>query len=234
MIVGVLIALGIGTSLAGEYGPAVEGEWVVAEAELPEDSGVGGCSGTYLQDGVLLPDLPLFYTRIVPDAAWGTQEMVDLIVESTRHVRWLMPDASTVIIGDLSTRYGGFLSGHKSHRGGVDADIGIYRKGRWQPSNRFDDLNPKDFDAEANWLLISTMLQTGKVDMILLDKSLIETLRTYTVKAGLLSTEEADQIFIREGGNTHWDRTGVVRHAPGHKSHLHVRVLCADGSKAGN
>ncbi len=233
MVLALLLTLGTQSTFAGEYGPAVEGEWVVVDAEMPEDTGLSGCSATYLQDGVVLPDLPLFYTRIVPDAAWGTQEMVDLIVESARHTRWLMPDASPIIIGDLSVRYGGFLSGHKSHRGGVDADIGIYRRGRWQPTNRFDDLSAKDFDPEANWLLISTMLQTGKIDMILLDRSHIATLRSYTVKSGLLTAEEADYIFVSDGGSAHWERTGVIRHAPGHKSHLHVRVLCGDGSKAG-
>ena len=234
MIVAALIALGIGAASAGEYGPSAEGEWVVAEMETPEDSGTGGCSDLYLKDGVQLPDLPLFYSRIVPEATWGTQELVDLLVESTRHVRWLMPESSTIVIGDLSTRYGGFLQGHKSHRGGVDADVGIFRKGAYQAPNHFDDLSPSEFDAEANWVLISTMLQTGKVDMILLDRSLIQTLRSYTLKAGLLTVEEADRIFIPDGGSNSWGRSGVVRHAPGHRSHLHVRVLCSDGSKSGN
>lgn len=232
---GLLVSM-IFAANAGEYGPSVEGEWVVTEAYLPdavsnrEDTGVDGCSSEYLEDGVQLPDLPLFYKRMVPNSAWGTQEMVDLIVETSRHMRWLMPDADPILIGDISNRHGGYFSGHKSHRAGIDADIGLYWKGGEQTGN-FTEVPPSQFDAEANWAMMSTMLQTGKVDMILLDRSLIAVLKDYTLSAGLLTAEEAAQIFPGEGRGT-WTSSGVIRHAPGHSGHMHVRTLCSDGSRA--
>lgn len=220
------------SAFAAEYGPSVEGEWTPSEPAAAEDSGVVGCTDQYLHDGVSLPDLPLFYIRTQPVHSWGTQEMVDLLVETGRHMSWLMPNASTLVIGDIASERGGFLSGHKSHRGGVDADVGIYKTGGWQNNRGFTTLLPSELDVVATWTLISSMLDTGKVDMILLDRGHIARLRAYTLKAGLLTDAEADRVFPHEGSRGSWADTGIIRHAENHKDHLHVRVLCADGSKA--
>ena len=204
---------------------------MVAEASGPADTGVVGCSDQYLQDGTQLPDLPLFFNRTVPDHAWGSREMVEVIVDTSRHMRWLMPDADPITVGEISAKKGGVLYGHKSHRGGVDADIGIYKVGGHQNPHQFDAPGPGEFDVEANWMLMSTFLDSGKVDMILLDRGLIAKIRAYTLRAGLLTEEEAGQIFEVDNQDR-WSGVGVVRHAPGHEDHMHVRVLCPDGSKA--
>lgn len=225
-------------ALAAEYGPLEEEDVLPNSGQIPDAAETGdtgapvGCADSWLQDGVQLPDMPQFFNRMTPNAAWGTQEMVDLIVETAQHMRWLMPDSSRIAVGDISQRRGGFLSGHKSHRGGVDADIGIFRVGRSQPSNRFDTLRSHEFDVEANWAMISAMLETGKVDFILLDRGHITRLKAYTVQNGLLTPEEADRIFPPEGSRRVWQDTGILHHAPNHADHVHVRVLCADGSKA--
>lgn len=222
------LAAGFGPSLEGLSGPPEDTEAV----DTGDTAGPAGCSDQYLQDGVQLPDLPLFYNRIVPDSSWGTQNMVDVLIQATRHMRWLMPSASKIVIGDISHPHGGVFEGHKSHRGGIDADVGIFKVGGWQSPHGFTDLSPDEFDVEANWALISTFLETGKVDMIFLDRGLIARLKAYTLKTGLLSTEEADRIFPPEGSRSSWENIGVVRHAPGHTGHLHLRVLCSDGSRA--
>lgn len=219
-------------AFAAEYGPSMEGDVVVAEAVQPSDTGVVGCSDQYLHDAVLLPELPLFFRSVQPNHSWGTQEMIDVIVDTARHMRWLMPEADPITVGDISARRGGFLSGHKTHRGGVDADLGIYSTGGKQNPRGFDQLGASDFDVAVNWMYISTLLDTGKVDMILLDRSHIARLRAYTLRTGLLSEEEASQIFPQEGTRGTWANTGFVRHAPNHADHIHLRVLCSDGSKA--
>jgi murein endopeptidase len=219
-------------ALGAEYGPTVEDELVLDEPPAAVDTGATGCTDLYLQDGVQLPDLPLFFVRTQPDSSWGSQEMVDLLVESARHMAWLLPESSPIVIGDISQEHGGFLSGHKSHRGGVDADVGIYRRGARQNPRGFDTLAPSELDVEATWALISTMLDTGRVDMILLDRSHIARLREYTLRAGLLTPAEALDVFPAEGTRGTWEKSGIIRHAQDHKDHLHVRVLCSDGSKA--
>ncbi|HNC95016.1 MAG TPA: penicillin-insensitive murein endopeptidase [Myxococcota bacterium] len=224
------------TAAAAGFGPSLEGFPLVpsgvGSVDSADTAAKVGCSGQYLQDGVQLPDLPLFYERVTPGSAWGTPEMIELLVETSRHMRWLMPEASKLVIGDISQQHGGVLEGHKSHRGGVDADVGIFRTGGWQSPRGFTDLYPDEFDVEANWALISAMLETGLVDMILLDRGHINRLMAYTLRTGLLTPAEVARIFPDEGSRGSWELSGVVRHAPGHTGHLHVRVLCSDGSKA--
>lgn len=220
---------------AAEFGPSLEGEVVPVEVDNAEqgggsDTGAVGCSDQYLESGVQLPDLPLFFTRGNPESEYGSAEMIDAIVAATRHMRWLMPEASPVTIGDISHERGGFQSGHVSHRGGVDADVGIYATGAKQNPRGFDTLS-SNFDVVANWALISAFLDTGNVDFILLDRAHIARLRAYTTKAGLLTEAEAEEIFPSDPHP--WDRTGIVRHASNHDNHMHVRVLCSDGSRAG-
>lgn len=218
---------------AGEFGPTAEFEVLTDTSEAgsrrESDTGAVACSDQYLTDGVLLPDLPLFFTRQNPGAEWGSDVMIEAIVSVTRHMRWLLPDASPISIGDISREHGGALSGHVSHRGGVDADIGIYSTGGKQNLRGFDTLG-SNFDVEANWALIAALLDTGTVDFILLDRAHIARLRTYTLLAGLLTEDEVEEVF--PSGARSWERTGIVRHAVNHDNHLHVRVLCGDGSKA--
>lgn len=226
------------TAFAAEYGPALEGQVLATEMALPDsalsgDTGAGGtCSDQHLQDGEQLPDLPLFYVRAQPHGSWGSAAMIDLLVEAGRHMSWLLPQASPFVVGDISTQRGGYLAGHISHRGGIDADVGIYRRDGWQHSRGFTLLAPSELDVEATWTLISTMLATGNVDFILLDRRHIDRLYAYVLSAGLLTESEAARIFPVEGSRFAWEYTGVLRHAPHHQDHLHVRVLCGDGKRA--
>lgn len=222
--------------LAMSYGPDLDGSlpspetW--EEGIDSSDTGLGGCSGQLLANGVQLPNQPDLYFRMQPDHTWGTAEMIDLIVAAGWSMELTMPEASPFLIGDISSHHGGALYGHRSHRGGVDADIGIYRRGGVQSANEFVDLTPADLDLRATWTLMDSMLQSGMVDYILLDQSHIRALKAYTVRTHQLTAFEADQIFPEPNTPGLWERTGIVRHAPSHRDHMHVRVLCPDGTKA--
>jgi murein endopeptidase len=220
------------TASAAEYGPALEGEILATESSAATDTGYGsGCSDQFLENGVQLPDLPLFYHREQPNTEWGTAEMIDLIIEAGRHMSWVMPQASPFVVGDISSERGGYAAGHISHRGGVDADIGIYRTGGWQNTRSFTRLAPSELDVAATWMLMSTFLASGNVDFILIDRGHIAKLRAYVLANGLLTPEEAARIFAPEGHG--WESTGTIRHAPNHQDHMHVRVLCSDGTRSG-
>lgn len=203
-------------------------------AARPADTGVWtGCSDQALAEGVRLPDLPFFYHRIAPDNTWGTQTLVDLVVDAGRHMSEAAPKASPFTVGDLSHRFGGYNAGHRSHRGGVDADIGLYALGGLQRPNQFTELAPSQLDMPATWEMIRFFLDSGRVDYILLDRSLIAAVSSWTVGQGILSQEEANGLFLVNPVGDDWSRTGVVRHAPGHRHHLHVRALCPDGTRPG-
>lgn len=219
-------------AFGAEFGPTLDGEWLATDAPAEEDSGGFGCSDQYLRDGIQLPDLPLFYRRGNTDNEWGSREMVNLLVDAGRHMSWLMPGASPFLVGDISRERGGYNAGHITHRGGVDADVGIYAKRAHQNPRGFMTLAPSELDVEATWALMSTFLDSGLVDFILIDEGHIRVLRAYTLRAGLLTEEEAARVFPPDGVR-YWEYTGIVRHAPNHRDHMHVRVLCGDGTRAG-
>ena len=185
------------------------------------------CSTQVLHNGVQLPEMPALYSIWSADKAWGTMEMVQAVVSASEEMAWLMPSADPLIIGDISVRGGGHLSGHKSHRAGVDADIGIFTTGGSQPHHSgFINVTPSTMDYEANWLFWRSLLETELVDRILLDQSLIDAMRRWTIETGELTEEEAFEIFPPRGTPRLWSRTGIFQHATGHQNHIHLRVLC--------
>jgi len=191
----------------------------------------GGCTDQVLEDGVQLPENPYLYQLLNPDTAWGTPDLVDLVVDAAARMKELLPFGSPFVVGDLSARSGGVLPPHKSHRGGIDADIGLYRGGAWQPRGILP-FPATDLDVAANFMLLSTLLTSGRVDIILLDRAHIATIRSWAVSSGILDAQGADLWFPPAGSRYEKQGIGVVRHAPGHDGHLHVRVLCADGGRA--
>ena len=204
------------------------GPWLNEALPAPMDSAeqrLGTCPKSHLSNGVQLPAAPDLYKRWHPDKAWARAEMVEAITRVSEEMAWLMPEADPIVIGDISTRYGGVLEGHKSHRAGVDADVGLYWGNGRMHKGGFRDVSASELDLEANWLLIRSLLDTGLVERILLDQRLINALRAYTIASGELTEDEAERIFPL-GYTRMWTHTGVVHHAPNHKEHLHLRVLC--------
>merc|ERR1711907_803668 len=79
------------------------------------------CSKRKLVDGKQLP--PSKNYRIMNEKkVWGTPQMIEALTIATEELAWLAPDADPLAIGDISKKGGGKLRGHRSHRGGSDAD----------------------------------------------------------------------------------------------------------------
>lgn len=226
-VLSILFALALSPAQAQQRGPSPDALVpeplpVTASRALPETV---ACEEGSLRGGVQLPELPELYVLLNPDHAWGRPELIEVLLTGAEAVERLLPDADPITVGDLSTRYGGPLSGHKSHRGGIDADVGLFWHDGSQPHAQFVDGASRELDMQANWLYIQAMLDTGLVDRILLDQSHIEALRSWTINMGELTPEQAWAIFPAAGSRT-WAMTGVVVHASNHRDHMHVRVLC--------
>jgi murein endopeptidase len=54
---------------------------------------------------------------------WGTCRVVKLVVDLAADFRRDHPDAPRLLVGDLSKRRGGPVSGHASHQRGLDVDV---------------------------------------------------------------------------------------------------------------
>ncbi len=226
---------------AGPFGPSLdegdEGSYVMADDSAVDDAadtGVGGgssCDLFHLADGVQLPDNPALYTIWDARNAWGTPRLIDVLTDVSEEMLWKVPDADPLMIGDMSRRGGGYLHGHRSHRGGLDADVGIYSGHAQQSTTGLRTVAVSDLDLDTNLTFVLTLLGTGEVERILLDRGHIAALRRYAIDSGRLTEEEAHRIFILPGDGldvSPFSLDGVVHHVPGHKHHFHVRVRCGD------
>lgn len=78
---------------------------------------------------------------------------------------------------------------------------------------------------QSTWILVRALLDTDQVQFILLDQGHIERLRAYATGELGLDAETVEAMFPPPLRTAKWTERGVVRHAPNHKSHLHVRLL---------
>lgn len=170
-----------------------------------------------------LPDGEGLYVRYNPRTTWGTPLLNQTLQSVATTMSWQFPRHEPLLIGDMSARYGGPLYGHRTHKRGVDADIGLYRKGGAQPLDGFVDLATDELDLDANLTLIRTLIDTGNVSYILLDQRHIWALRVHAL-ANAYPREWVDEVLPARMTPLHLTDHGVVRHAPNHRSHLHVHV----------
>jgi murein endopeptidase len=155
--------------------------------------------------------------------AWGTPLLVGTLLSVSERLAWDHPHWDPITIGDMSRRGGGPLFGHKTHDLGIDADLGLFVDGGRQQDG-FLDVRPDDLDVAATWTLVNALLDTGNVQFILLDQRHIDRLRSYALDELGLDSLEVDAILVPPSTRLGWAQRGVVRHAPNHRSHLHVRV----------
>lgn len=197
--------------------PVVDGEVVdVFGEELPE------CHpGRY--ELAQLPEAPFLWYRLRPDRAWGTPALLTAIEQAATRVATLYPTAPPLLVGDLSSRSGGPLPPHRWHFDGRSADIGLF--GDIDPvyawGAGFPLMPTRRLDLPMTWALVESLLETGAVEHILLGQRHIDALRTWVVETGRRTADEAAEIFPEQGF-----LGGVVRSAPHHDDHLHVRVGC--------
>ncbi len=174
--------------------------------------------------GWQLPSADGLYERWDPRRSWGASHVVAALQEVAHRVAFELPLADPLMIGDISRRGGGRMPGHRTHDKGIDVDVGLYMTDQRQPLGGFLDLRPHQLDVHANWVLITALLDTGQVQHVLLDQGHIDRLRRYALDEVGLDEASVDRIFPPRGTRIRWQETGVVRHAPNHRSHLHVRL----------
>jgi murein endopeptidase len=117
-----------------------------------------------------------------------------------------------LLLGDISAPRGGCLSGrggrrgHKSHTTGQDVDVGYLtpRENQASPEGFH-----RGFDAKTNWWLIKELFKNpyACVKVIFLDRRNIKALSKVA------------------WGDPDWKTFGrYIRHVPGHRDHMHVRI----------
>jgi murein endopeptidase len=179
-----------------------------AAIEWAPSAPVGRPNRGRLVNGVRLPAEGLHFTtwdgprRTGPNRSWrrwGTGRLVSMVLTVSRDYAAANPEASRILVGDLSRRYGGDFGrryggdGHASHQNGLDVDI-------WYPR--------KDGAEVAPTTLAS------------IDRELAQDLLNRFVAAG------AEYVFVgdRSGLRAPKGKSEVVRVWPNHNDHMHVRL----------
>jgi penicillin-insensitive murein endopeptidase len=167
-----------------------------------------------LINAVQLPQSP-FWERVAPYAAWATTETVNYLTAALTKVHATFPNTEKLYVGDISAERGGYLAPHLSHQSGRDVDISFfYRK----DAGWYRRANADNLDRERTWAFVRALITETDVRFILIDRSLHPLLREYAESIGE-DRDWLDQVFRGTG----LLRGAVIRHAPGHATHLHIR-----------
>lgn len=157
---------------------------------------------------------------------FGTDRMAALLEWVGREVsqKYSSPVYSKthVLIGDISAPRGGCLcgsggrKGHSSHTTGQDADIGFLTpfSGKESPSAFHTH-----FDGSTNWWFIKKIFKNPFVciRIIFLDRRHIRTLSK-------VARRDPEWVIYRK----------YLKHMPGHKNHMHIRIGKASGNPGCN
>lgn len=145
---------------------------------------------------------------------WGTDVVVRSIERAVREVRRCFAETPKLYVGDISRQTGGWLRPHKSHQSGLDADVGYYYT---NGSAWFQHATADNLDVARSWAMMVSLIEGGHVEVMFVDRTVQRLLRAHAESTG--ETRVAlDEVFQSDDR-----RDTVLRHAPGHTSHFHVR-----------
>lgn len=181
--------------------------WVVVEGPRPS----GGVKGLYQ-----LTSGPGYKVRN-PRRAWGTFLSVTQIHDVLSSYGLRFPKAPPLLVMDLSRKGGGFFRPHKSHRQGRDVDIRYPKLRKYRHVVR---TRPQMLDLRRSWFVVKKFLDTKDVTFMFMDYSLQKVLYQYALKHGE-TKKSLHKVFQYPRGRRALH--GIIRHEPGHATHLHVR-----------
>jgi murein endopeptidase len=149
-----------------------------------------------------------------PSRAWGQKAVVEVLRQAAHRTQQKLP-GPRLVVEDISMPQGGCMAPHREHRGGLEADVGLYhhKETRHLASGKHGSL-----DARREWYFLRTVLETGLVHAVLLDPALIATLRS-----------EARRQKTPAELVSHWfapGRAGIFTPAAGHDNHTHIKFRC--------
>jgi Penicillin-insensitive murein endopeptidase/LysM domain len=176
---------------------------------------VGTPNAGGLVNGVQAVASPL-YSLVSPGSAWGTQETIDYLNAAVQAVHDQFPDTPPLSLGDIGARHGGPLRPHISHQAGRDLDVSFYyRDGtQWYARGTRDNL-----DFPRLWAFVRALIEKTDIDLILLDQGLQEPLKEYALSIG------EDPLWLAQIFQGNGSQRAIIRHAPGHATHLHLRFF---------
>lgn len=163
------------------------------------------------------------------DNAYGHPALVLMLGRSAKELARAAP-GSVMLVGDLSSKHGGALSGHRSHQSGRDADVGFYAldaNGKpvlpekfvaFTTDGKATDGSGLTFDDRRNWLVVQSWVRDRRAGLshIFVSRGLRQRLLGYAAK------QPAFQKYVTEVAAL----LKQPEDASPHDDHFHVRVSC--------
>jgi penicillin-insensitive murein endopeptidase len=190
---------------------------------MPESSSIGRPSAGGLQHGARLRSNQHWLVHD-PDHAFVTRDVARWMEAGFAAVREHDEHAPRIEMRDASAEHGGPLHGHHSHQSGRDIDLAYFREGCRDtcPHHRAD---ARTLDADRQWALLAAWLRAGVVEYVFIDHELQEPLLEAARRDGATPAELSRWFQWPHPSER---RVGIIRHASGHRDHLHVRFVCAE------
>jgi murein endopeptidase len=187
------------------YPPPIPRAWTTGRS-------VGAPNAGLLLGGVRLPRSGFYVCRSAVTCV-GSASTVEALLRAIIRYQRRMGGRAALRIGDISREGGGALREHKSHQSGRDVDITIPR--------RAGEVRTGEIDWEATALLVESLAEEGAVDAIFLhyDHQAELVRRSGRRMSSFVQWRPGVEVAARVNA-------GLVRHAPGHEGHMHVRFRC--------
>jgi penicillin-insensitive murein endopeptidase len=188
-------------------------------------------NGWQLRAKKLRPSGHLFIKQNSRNNSYGHPALVLMLERSAKQMARDAP-GSSMLVGDLSGKYGGPLAKHRSHQSGRDADVGFFvtdKKGRSQQVTRFIAMNGEgkaldgsgyEFDDYKNWLLVQLWMKDtrARIMYVFVTAHLRRRLLAFAkARPAFAKYVERASTFLRQPSNS-----------SAHNDHFHVRIACPD------
>ncbi len=175
---------------------------------------------------------PSPYLFIKPNSRKNVYGHPALVLMLERSAKQMAHDAagSRLLLGDLSSKYGGPLPKHRSHQSGRDADVGFFvtdDKGRSKQVERFIAMDREGrardgsgyrFDDYRNWLLVQLWMKDTRAEIM------------YVFVAAHLRRRLLQFAGARPAFRKYVKRASTFLRQPSnsspHDDHFHVRIAC--------
>jgi hypothetical protein len=165
-----------------------------------------------------------------PAHTYATSETIEQLTRCLQRVRAELPGAPKVRLGSLSAKGGGKIAPHDSHRTGRDADVYFFR----QPGAHWNEAaTEQDLDLPLTWALLRCFLTDTDVDFVLIDAAVQGWLEGYASSLGEPSAWLRELFHDVPPSPDIRGNRALVRHAPGHVAHMHVRFVSPKARRLG-
>lgn len=174
-----------------------------------------------------MPEGEGYFLRVQRPNSWGVDTTIQGLMTLFKAYHEKYPNAPDINVGDISRRRGGKLKPHASHQAGRDVDLGFVHKNieEVRHPDRFISANEDNLDVEKTWFMVETLVRTGQVKVIYVDKRVQRMLYNY---AAYKLTPEQRALFFSSPRHSE-SSSSILQHWPGHRNHFHVRFVCPEG-----